>query len=30
MRHEIVVRVFALVSVLIVAACLLFGWAVRG
>jgi hypothetical protein len=30
MRHEIVSRLFALLSVVIVGACLLFAWAVKG
>jgi hypothetical protein len=30
MRHDIVNRVFFLLCLLIVGACLLFGWAVKG
>ena len=30
MRHEIVLRVFYLLSAIVIGACLLFAWAVRG
>ncbi len=30
MRHDIVNRVFVLLTILILGACLLFGWAVKG